>query len=138
MTSPPSQPDPTDPRSPAPSPAGHPSPGKFAREPAGSEGRPAENIASDEFAHFVTSIKNTALQIGEHVMAALQHGNTVAVLTTVVVGPGGEHHIMSAALGPGKLAQVNALLREASIEREEEEPCVGFHCLLKSKSDSSH
>lgn len=99
-------------------------------------GQEAQNASQEEVARFVTSIKNAELQVGEHVIRALQHGDTVAVLTTVVVGPGGEQHIVSAALNPSKMAQVNSLLQSATEEREEEVMCVGYHCLIDPKGRS--
>ena len=87
----------------------------------------------EQVARFVSKIKNLELQIGEHVLAALQHPETVAVLTTVVIGPGGEQHIVSAALGPERMSQVNELLDEAQEERIDDEVCFGFHCLVKPK-----
>ena len=86
-----------------------------------------------QVARFVSKIKNLDLQIGEHVLAALQHQDTVAVLTTIVIGPGGEQHIVSASLTPQRMAQVNELLEEAQQERVEEEVCYGFHCLINPK-----
>ncbi len=87
----------------------------------------------EQVARFVSKIKNLELQIGEHVLAALQHPDTVAVLTTVVVGLGGEQHIVSAALSPHRMSQVNELLEEAQEDRINDEVCFGFHCLLKPK-----
>ncbi len=92
-----------------------------------------QNANAADIARFVTTIKNVEQQVGEHVIQALQHADTVAVLTTVVVGPGGQQHIVSAALDPARMAQVNALLQTAVEERQEEELCVGFHCLIKPK-----
>lgn len=86
-----------------------------------------------QVARFVSKIKNLDLQIGEHVLAALQHPDTVAVLTTIVVGPGGEQHIVSASLNPQRMSQVNELLEEAQQERVDDEVCYGFHCLIKPK-----
>ena len=86
-----------------------------------------------QVARFVSKIKNLDLQIGEHVLAALQHPDTVAVLTTIVMGPGGEQHIVSAALNPQRMSQVNELLEEAQQERVEDEVCYGFHCLINPK-----
>lgn len=93
----------------------------------------AQNLPPDQMARFVTSIKNPELQVGEHVVRALQHADTVAVLTTVVVGPTGAQHLVSAALNAEKVAQVNALIQGAAEEREEEVMCVGFHCLIDPK-----
>lgn len=96
-----------------------------------------QNATSDEVARFITTIKNAELQVGEHIIQALQHGNTVAVLTSVVVGPGGQQHIVSAALDPQQAALVNQLLAGAKAQRKEEELCVGFHCLLEPKVDEA-
>jgi len=88
---------------------------------------------NSQVARFVSKIKNLDLQIGEHVLAALQHPDTVAVLTTIVVGPSGEQHIVSASLNPQRMSQVNELLEEAKQERVDDEVCYGFHCLIKPK-----
>lgn len=100
--------------------------------------RVVENVTEPQIARFVSQIKNIELQIGEHVVAALKHADTVAVLTTVVVGPDGGQHIISAALNPQRMSQVNELLFEAEQERDEDEVCFGFHCLVnKKKSEPS-
>lgn len=102
----------------------------------GSAANPAKNLEPEEVQRFITSIKNPVHQMGEHVLGALQHPNTMAVLTTIVVGPGGQQHIVSAALNPMQTAQVNQILQNAVQEREDEEVCVGFHCLIKPKKES--
>ncbi len=107
---------------------------KHEKAAPGSAARPATNVEAENVSRFVTSIKNPAQQIGEHVIAALKHADTVAVLTTIVVGPGGQQHIVSAALDPAKATEVNSLLMNAAESREEEEPCIGFHCLVKPKN----
>ncbi|TWU35954.1 hypothetical protein [Novipirellula artificiosorum] len=86
-----------------------------------------------QIAQFITTIKNAPQQVGEHIIAALQHENTVAVITTVAIGPDGQQRVISAALNPARLEQVQEILEAAVEEREEEEPCVGFHCLVKPK-----
>lgn len=91
------------------------------------------SVRSSAIPRFVSKVKNLDLQIGENVLAALQHPDTVAVITTVVVGPSGEQHIVSAAIGPERMMQVNQLLAEAQQERVEDEVCFGFHCLVKPK-----
>lgn len=93
----------------------------------------AKNCNSQQVARFVSKIKNLEQQIGEHVLAALQHPDTVAVLTTVVVGPSGDQHIVSAAINPQRMSEVNEILEEAQEERVDDEVCFGFHCLLKPK-----
>lgn len=94
-----------------------------------------QNATPSQVSHFVTSIKDVHQQVGEHVIGALQQPNTVAVITSVVVGPGGKQHIVSAALDPQKAAVVNQLLAGAKQERREEAQCVGYHCLLEPKED---
>ncbi len=94
------------------------------------------NVDSNQIAQFVTTIKNAEQQVGEHIIQALQHEDTVAVITTVVVGDDGQQRVVSAALNPARLQQVQDLLQAATDEREEEEPCVGFHCLVKPKQTS--
>lgn len=136
MTDPeqPSKPEPT--KSDGANPAAQPA----AAEPsAAPEDKPGEgdvkNLNATQMKRFVTSIKDPIHQVGEHVVGALQHDDTVAVLTTVVVGPGGQQHIVSAAIDEAKMAEINALLQSAVETREPEAPCVGFHCLLKPKSN---
>lgn len=113
--------------------------------PRESEGDNTEALEShkvvksgpQQIARFVTRIKNIETQIGEHIVGALQHPQTVAVLTTIAVGPDGSQHIVSAALNPIHAAQVNQILQNANQEREEEIPCVGFHCFVKPKNSTS-
>lgn len=92
------------------------------------------NASASDIARFVSTIKNAEQQVGEHIIAALQHADTVAVITSVVVGADGQQHIVSAALNPSRAAQVDELLKSAAEEREDEELCLGFHCLIKPKS----
>ena len=66
--------------------------------------------------------------------APLQDSETVAVLTTVVIGPEGGQHLVSAALDPEMLEEVQKMLLKAEEERDEETPCVGFHCFIKRKT----
>lgn len=84
-------------------------------------------------AQFVTTIRNPEAQIGQHIIQALQHDDTVAVLTTVALGADGQQRIVSVALDPERMKQVQEMLTAAEEEREEEEPCIGFHCLIKPK-----
>ncbi len=88
---------------------------------------------SRQIKHFVTRIKSAEIQVGEHIIAALQEPSTVAVLTTVVVAPDGGQRLVSAGLDPELLEQVQSLLDKAEDERDEEVPCVGFHCFVKRK-----
>ena len=93
----------------------------------------SEKVDKAKLTQFVTTIKNAEQQVGSHIIAALEHDDTVAVLTTVMMGPNGEQQVISAALNPTRMKQVQEILQSASTEREPEEPCVGFHCLVKSK-----
>ncbi len=92
-----------------------------------------QHVDRKQIKQFITRIKSAEQQVGEHIVKALQDDETVAVLTTVVVGGDGGQHIVSAALDPGILQQVQHLLRDAQSQRDEEIPCIGFHCLLKRK-----
>lgn len=96
-------------------------------------GQITNDVDRDKIAQFVTTIRNAEEQVGQHIIAALQHDNTVAVITTVAVGPDGNQRVISAALNPDRLKQVQEILMQAEEEREDEEPCVGFHCLVKPK-----
>tara|TARA_R110002049_G_scaffold4601_4_gene31825 strand:+ start:47077 stop:47460 length:384 start_codon:yes stop_codon:yes gene_type:complete len=89
-----------------------------------------------QIAQFITTIKNAEQQVGEHIIAALQHDDTVAVLTTVAMGADGQQRVISASLSPERMKQVQEILQQAELEREEEEPCVGFHCLVKPRAKS--
>ena len=92
-----------------------------------------EKVDPQQLQHFVTTIKTAEGQVGENILSALRHDGTVAVLTTVVMGPDGQQRVVSAALNPQMMTQVQKILIEAQQDREEEEPCVGFHCLVKPK-----
>ena len=74
-----------------------------------------------QIAQFVTTIKNAEQQVGEHIIAALQHDDTVAVLTTVAMGADGQQRVISASLNPDRMKQIQEILQQAEEEREEEE-----------------
>jgi hypothetical protein len=95
--------------------------------------RAADQVDKMQIAQFVTAIKNAEQQVGEHIIQALQHEDTVAVITTVAMGDDGQQRVISAALNPERMQQVQEILQAAEAEREQEEPCVGFHCLVKAK-----
>ncbi len=94
-----------------------------------------QRVDRGQLRHFVTTIKSAEHQVGEHIIAALNDDQTVAVLTTVVIGPDGMQRIVSAALSPELMMEVQKLLGDAEKQREEEIPCVGFHCYIKPKSN---
>ena len=93
-------------------------------------------VDTNQIKQFATQIKSAEQQIGEHILIALQDPETVAVLTAVVVGNDGTQSIVSAALDPQILEEVQRLLHDAENQRDEEIPCVGFHCLLKRKDET--
>ena len=110
-------------------------PGKTqgATGPVVRPGDVINEVDQNQMAQFVTTIKNVEQQVGEHIITALQHDDTVAVITTVAMGNDGQQRVVSAALNPDRMKQVQEILQAADKEREPEEPCVGFHCLVKPK-----
>ena len=95
--------------------------------------RVADKVDPTQIAQFITTIKNAEQQVGEHIIGALQFPDTVAVLTTVVTGPDGQQRVISAALNQQRMQQVQEILQAAGEEREPEDPCVGFHCLVRPR-----
>jgi hypothetical protein len=82
---------------------------------------------------FVTPIQPIAKQVGEHVMAALEDEETVAVLTTITGSTAGQQ-VISIPLSSEHLQQVHGLIEEIHFSDEPERvPCVGFHCFLDNK-----
>jgi hypothetical protein len=82
---------------------------------------------------FVTVLTPMEQQVGVHVINALQHPETVAVLTTVAVGQDGLQRIVSVGLDPAMMEQVQQLVVQAREERTKRVPCVGFHCVLEDR-----
>lgn len=114
--------------------------GESQEDQSNSLARTAEvtnDVDPSQIAQFVTTIKNAEQQVGEHIIAALQHDDTVAVITTVAIGNDGQQRVVSAALNPDRMKQVQEILQAADEEREQEEPCVGFHCLIKPREEQS-
>jgi len=80
--------------------------------------------------HFITPLRAIASQVGEHVLAALEHEETVAVLTTVTGSKDGQQ-VVSIPLTGEHLEQVHDLIEEIhESDSPEKIPCVGFHCFL--------
>ncbi len=92
------------------------------------------DVDTSKMAQFATEILNAEEQVGRHIISALQHNDTVAVITTVAIGTDGTQRVVSAALNPERMKQVQEILTQADEEREKEEPCIGFHCLVKPKT----
>ena len=107
--------------------------------PKGDDDLPAiaQDVDASQLKHFVTHIRSAEEQVGEHIITALQDEQTVAVLTTVVVSPEGGQHIVSVGLDPETMGNVQEFLTEAEDKRDEEVPCVGFHCYTKYKDKES-
>lgn len=93
-----------------------------------------DKVDTQQLRQFVTTIKSAEQQVGENIITALRNDNTVAVLTTVVLGPDGQQRVVSAAIDPELMPDVQQLLVRAQQEREAEEPCFGFHCFVQPKS----
>ncbi len=84
----------------------------------------------------VTPIQTLARQVGSHVMAALDHGDTVAVLTTITGSRSGQQ-VVSIPLTAEHVQQVHGLIEEIHESDEPERvPCVGFHCLIEQNEES--
>lgn len=79
---------------------------------------------------FITRLVPIEQQVGEHVIAALQQPDTVAVLTTVLPGGDGAQHIVSVPLSQDRLEQVRDMLEENTDQDLSRVPCIGFHCFL--------
>ncbi|UCD74398.1 MAG: hypothetical protein JSV91_11475 [Phycisphaerales bacterium] len=85
---------------------------------------------------YVTDLRPIERQVGEHIIASLQHPGTVAVISAVM--PGGEtnQRIVSVPLNQDLFEQVQELVAEAQAARDEpdqEVPCIGFHCVLEGR-----
>lgn len=84
--------------------------------------------------HLVSELKSMEQQVGEHVIQALQHDNTVAVLTAVLSSDGGGgQRIASVPLDMELWQQVQELLVHVGEERSKDVPCVGFQCVLEQR-----
>ncbi len=82
--------------------------------------------------HLVSELKSIELQVGEHVIKALQNEGTVAVLTAVMPGGGGQR-IASVPLDAELWMSVQELLTQSDEEQTSEVPCIGFHCVLEDR-----
>lgn len=86
--------------------------------------------------HLVSEIKTIEQQVGEHVITALQHEGTVAVLTAVLStggGGGGDQRIASVPLDQELWIQVQELLTHSGEEQAQDVPCIGFQCVLEQR-----
>ncbi|MBT4524746.1 MAG: hypothetical protein HOI88_01135 [Phycisphaerae bacterium] len=85
--------------------------------------------------HFVTPLRPIVLQVGEHVISALEEEDTVAVLTTITGSAIGQQ-VISIPLKAEHVQQVHQLIEQIHESKEPERvPCVGFHCLIDEEMD---
>ena len=84
---------------------------------------------------FVTPLRTIEQQVGSHTITALQHPQTVAVLSTVAMGQDGTQRIVSIGLDPQMLGQVEQLLHSATEQQKRRVPCIGFHCYIDKPED---
>ena len=102
-----------------------------------SEDIKPEDNKDEGIPHLVTNLQPIANQIGEHVLTALEHEETVAVLTTVTGSKNGQQ-VVSIPLTGEHLQQVHGLIEEIHESDEPERvPCVGFHCFIEDKSEEN-
>jgi len=98
---------------------------------------PAEGEAPPEgLPQLVTEIHTIEEQVGRHVITALRHNGTVAVLTAVLPGPSGER-IASVPLNAELWMKVQELLAEVGEEHAQDVPCVGFQCVLRDRAQEA-
>ncbi|MBT4863852.1 MAG: hypothetical protein HON53_01855 [Planctomycetaceae bacterium] len=83
---------------------------------------------SDALPRFVTKLAPLEEQVGVHVITALQHPKTLAVLTTVATDGGGGQQVVSIALDADRFEQIQRLLATAPKAGKRRVRCVGFHC----------
>jgi hypothetical protein len=93
-----------------------------------------EEAEEGDLPQFVSVLTPVEQQVGLHVLGALQHPETVAVLTMIAGGGDGQQRVVSVGLNPERLAQVQQLLMEESEDRKKRVPCIGFHCRLEDKA----
>ncbi|MCA9297180.1 MAG: hypothetical protein KC983_11700 [Phycisphaerales bacterium] len=96
-----------------------------------------QHVDQGQLQHFVSTIKSAEAQVGEHIINALRADNCVAVLTTIVIDSAGRQNIVSAALDPDHMLMVQQALGEAEEQRDQDVPCVGFHCYVRPKGEAS-
>ena len=101
---------------------------------------PQGGVVSEEtpaMPEFVTTLAPIEQQVGQQVLAALQHPETVAVLTTVAMGDDGHQRIVSAGLDSVRLEEVRELLISAKEVDTNRVRCVGFHCRVREQEIQS-
>jgi len=84
---------------------------------------------------FITPLASLEQQVGGHVITALQHPGTIAVLSTVVAGMDGSQQIVSIGLDPGRFSEVQDLLAASMEDQKRRVKCMGFHCQFVDEDD---
>jgi hypothetical protein len=141
----------------------HPDPAHEPRVPQGLPDEPSpdgETVEPHELVgpvppdggipQFVTDIKSVERQVGEHVVGALRHPDTVAVLSAVMPGGTTAQRLVSIPLEGGLFQQVQELIlrvQRARLEQAEREragggrrqsvPCIGFKCVLERREQAA-
>ena len=82
---------------------------------------------------FITPLASLEQQVGAHVIHALQHPGTIAVLSTVVAGMDGSQQIVSFGLDANRFGQVQELLAASMEDQKRSVQCMGFHCQFVNK-----
>jgi len=89
-----------------------------------------EETKEEGVPHLVSPIHTIANQVGEHVLSAMKHEETVAVLTTITGSTHGQQ-VISIPLTAEHVQRVHGFIEEIHQSNEPERvPCVGFHCFL--------
>ena len=92
-----------------------------------------EEVKEEGVPHFISPLHTVAKQVGEHVLSAMEHEETVAVLTTITGSKQGQQ-VISIPLTVEHVQQVHGLIEEIHKSDEPERvPCVGFHCFLEQE-----
>lgn len=92
---------------------------------------------NDKTPQYVTRLQTIERQVGEHVLAALEDPEAVAVLTTIASGLRADR-VVSVPLSRDQVADITQILAQAQIEpeeEEEEETTIGFHVILETEPD---
>ena len=94
--------------------------------------------APKKTAQYVTRLQTIERQVGEHVLAALEDPEAVAVLTTVASGLRADR-VVSVPLTGEQVADITQILARAQAEPEdeEEETTIGFHVILEDEKDDA-
>ena len=93
--------------------------------------------APKKTAQYVTRLQTIERQVGEHVLAALEDPEAVAVLTTVASGLRADR-VVSVPLTGEQVADITQILAQAQTEPEEEEDdetTIGFHVILEAETE---